>query len=201
MCPARVWPSLWPTGYLWGWSRPESELAAAHRGPHFRPISAPSSSLATLQVVYLGPGDSCCFQLASDWAKVTQWVTRAHVHVRAHTHTHKHGCRDSRSFPGLAVPRCPGATAHLCRLLPTWEQRQMAGGRRLSWLGEQHTAFWLTDLQGLGSTLRETGVLDSVAHLPPIPSSTKDLWGTRHVISEAQMAVWLTLFPRAHSVN
>lgn len=52
------------------------------RDPSPPPVIGPSSRLAALQVVYLGPGDSCCFQRGSGWARVTCRHTH-HTHTRA----------------------------------------------------------------------------------------------------------------------
>ena len=61
------------------------------------------------------------------------------THIHTHTHTHTRGgtvhLSQGRLLPCDLVP-----TGHLCRLLPTWEQRQMArvqgawGGLGLGWV-------------------------------------------------------------------
>ena len=121
---ASATPALGACGYLWGWRQPRASPP---------PVTGPSSRLATVQVVYLGPGDSCCFQRGLGWAKVTRRHTR-HMHTRAGM-----VCLSQ----GPLRPRDLVPTGHLCRCLPTGSPGRWQGGgegrgsRTGAWLGAQ----------------------------------------------------------------
>ena len=116
------------------------------RDPSPPPVIGPSSRLAALQVAYLGPGDSCCFQRGSGWAR----VTCRHTH---HTHT-RAGMVCLSQGPLLPCDLVP--TGHLC--LPgspgRWQgSREGRGSRTGAWLGAQCPD------RGLAFALREMGSL------------------------------------------
>lgn len=87
----------------------------------------PSSRLAALQVAYLGPGDSCCFQRGSGWAKVTR------THVRAWSVFPRVRCsRVTWSSRGICAGDClPGSPGR-------WQgSGEGRGSRTGAWLGAQ----------------------------------------------------------------
>lgn len=94
-------------------------------------------------------------------------------HTCAHTHTHAHGagtgCLSQGWLPPM--PWCRSAPVRVTAYLGAKADGtgQKVAGLSLACLGEQCPAFWLTDLQGLGSALREMGMLG--LHGPPASST------------------------------
>lgn len=122
----------------------------------------PPSWLAPLQVVYLGPGDSCCFRPGSDWAKVMQACAR----VREHT------CRDGPPFPGWLLPGSPVPSVPVQVAAPMGVEAGGTGQGLQGWgSAGGRVARVLAHLQGHHLQ----------ALLPPTQVSRGSLWGTGHV--------------------
>lgn len=83
-------------------------------------------------------------------------------------HMPVHEVTDTPSPPPLLVqgdPVFPKPTVHLCRLLLTWEQKQVARG--VAGPGRVHSALPSGLFTGLSVTVREKGIL--CLHALPVP--------------------------------
>lgn len=155
-------PPSWPRVFM-GLERagsPSWQLPAEGPFPPLLPLPIPAGWPHSRQCIS-GQETSA----VSSWAEAGKGRTQ----VRTHTDTCA-GAGTVHPSQGWLLVGALVPTVHLCRLLPAWEQRQVARGRCEGWGSAGCTmSCVLAYLQGLGSTLREMHMLRP--HALPAPQA------------------------------